>query len=490
MSKKMHSRMLSPVVRSAVLRLGLILCALLPPLGPAQGQALFSLQDFLGYVERFHPVGRQAELLPDRAAAQLRMARGAFDPKLYGTVDQKVFEEKNYYLHQDAGLKVATWPGIEVKAGAERANGVFVNPEISTPNAGLLVAGVSVPLGQGLVIDARRAAVRQAQIFQDAAEAERWLIYNQLLFEGAKAYWDWALAFEKQAVLGEALRLAQVRFEAIKGTLVFGDRPAIDTLEAFIQVQTRQLDYADATLALQQARLSVSNFLWDENGLPLELAEDTRPDPLDMPNQGISPDSVLSLLRTLPAAHPELIRIRYDLAALDVERRFKADKLKPKIFLDYNFINEPVRTANGASDAWFYPALLSQNYKWAISFDFPLFVREARGNLALTRIKIAETRLKQEQKTLELTNKVQNYSQELRTLEGQVSLFADAVANYRSLLQAEETKFRYGESSLFLINARESKLIEAQVKLLELEAKYFKTLAGLSWAAGRLWTPE
>jgi hypothetical protein len=40
------------------------------------------------------------------------------------------------------------------------------------------------------------------------------------------------------------------------------------------------------------------------------------------------------------------------------------------------------------------------------------------------------------------------------------------------------------KSSLFFINARESKTLEALQKIQELKAKYFKTVAALQWATG------
>ena len=45
-------------------------------------------------------------------------------------------------------------------------------------------------------------------------------------------------------------------------------------------------------------------------------------------------------------------------------------------------------------------------------------------------------------------------------------------------------KFENGESSLFLVNSRESKLIEARSKLLKLEVNYEKEKAFLMWSAG------
>jgi outer membrane protein TolC len=61
----------------------------------------------------------------------------------------------------------------------------------------------------------------------------------------------------------------------------------------------------------------------------------------------------------------------------------------------------------------------------------------------------------------------------------------DMVNNYEQLRNGEIQKFEAGESSIFLINSRESKLIEAQAKLIDLQGKYEKEKATLLWAAGR-----
>jgi outer membrane protein TolC len=54
------------------------------------------------------------------------------------------------------------------------------------------------------------------------------------------------------------------------------------------------------------------------------------------------------------------------------------------------------------------------------------------------------------------------------------------------LQRGEETRFQAGESSLFLINARENKTLEALQKLQELKSKYYQTENALQWAAGIL----
>jgi outer membrane protein TolC len=54
------------------------------------------------------------------------------------------------------------------------------------------------------------------------------------------------------------------------------------------------------------------------------------------------------------------------------------------------------------------------------------------------------------------------------------------------LLDGENSRFDNGESSLFLVNARENRYLDAQIKLRELQSKYFKTEAALKWAVGNI----
>ena len=58
------------------------------------------------------------------------------------------------------------------------------------------------------------------------------------------------------------------------------------------------------------------------------------------------------------------------------------------------------------------------------------------------------------------------------------------VLNAERLLQGEQIRFESGESSVFLLNAREAALVGARLKLAELQAKYAQTQATLRWAAG------
>jgi len=97
-----------------------------------------------------------------------------------------------------------------------------------------------------------------------------------------------------------------------------------------------------------------------------------------------------------------------------------------------------------------------------------------------------ETRLDQAQKQLDLQLKIRQYHNEYAILKEQIGLQMLNYANYQKLLEAEQTRLNNGESSLFLVNSRENKVLEAQQKLIELKTKFFKTAYAVQWTAGLL----
>jgi hypothetical protein len=141
----------------------------------AQTDSLYlSLRDVYEKVLETHPIAKQANLLPQEAKQELRLAKGMFDPKIVSQFNGKEFKDKNYYRHWNNQLKVPTWWGPDFKLGYERNTGINLNTENDTDKGnGLAYAGIEFPLGQGLIIDQRRAAILQAEIYQKVADAEK-----------------------------------------------------------------------------------------------------------------------------------------------------------------------------------------------------------------------------------------------------------------------------------------------------------------------------
>ncbi len=448
---------------------------------------IFTEKEYLQWVKAWHPLVKQANLLTAEAKALLMAARGGFDPKLYADWQQKSFDGKNYFSIGEGGFKIPTWYGLEIKGYYNATNGVFLNPENNLPAVGQAVAGVRATLGQGLFIDERRAALQSAKILQNANEAERQDIINDILLDATLAYWDWAKVFYEMEVIERALAVARVRLQAIVASFNEGDMAAVDTLEAYIQMQNREFELNDAQLAYRNAGLMLSNFLWYEDNIPLEITDRLRPQSLTEEDTRILPQPVEAFLENFDAVHPLLRFYQLKISQLDIERRLAAEYLKPQLDVEYNLLGEGFRFGQvSGPDNGTGSNLLLQNYKWGLNFSFPLFLRKERGKLDLTRIKIQDTDFTLQQKRLELTNKVRDAYNEWQNTARQITLYADITENYRTLFNAETTRFALGESSVFLVNIREQRFIEAQLKFVKLQSDFYKNRNKVSWAAGRL----
>ena len=158
-------------------------------------QTTFSEERFYALVIQNHPLAKQANLEIQFGEKSVLKARGGFDPKLYNQLNQKYYAGSQYYSFLNAGLKIPTWYGIEVKSGFEMNQGAYLNPEEKPPNGGLWYGGVSVSLGQGMFIDQRRAELKKAKIYQQSTYFEQKLQLNELMYEAGYSYWNWFLAY-------------------------------------------------------------------------------------------------------------------------------------------------------------------------------------------------------------------------------------------------------------------------------------------------------
>ena len=436
--------------------------------------------DFIAMVISHHPLIKQAELINQKGELNLKKARGAFDPYLYNYFSDKQYDSKKYYSLLDGGLKVPTWFGLEGKFAYENNTGYNLSPENSTPPAGLAVAGVSMPLAKGLFFDQRRNQLKQAKIFNEMSEYEQFMEINKILFDATKNYWDWVIAYNQMQIYKNSIVLANIRFKGVKENFREGAQPAIDTLEAFIQYQDRIFSFNDAQLKLKEEELNLSVFLWTEDLVPLELdSAITAPEILIRTRNLIEIEKDLnSILEFDIEEHPIYKTYDLKLQSLNFERRYKLENLKPKINVNYNFLTEPINDN-------FYSTFSRENYKLGVEFQMPLFLRKERAEFKLSNVKIQETKFEQSVKLRQLKNKIDFYYLELSNLERQEQLYTVNTLNYGKLLDAEIRKFDIGESSIFLINSRENKLIDAKIKLINIRGKYQKSFASLLFSLGQ-----
>jgi outer membrane protein TolC len=105
-----------------------------------------------------------------------------------------------------------------------------------------------------------------------------------------------------------------------------------------------------------------------------------------------------------------------------------------------------------------------------------VLLRKERGGLQMAKIKLQDASYERERKTIVLTNKIKSNEQELILLNQQITSYLQTVIGYEQLLYAENTLFETGESSLFLVNTRETNTINARLKLVDIQTKQQKSV--------------
>lgn len=443
---------------------------------------ILSVNEFIGIVKKYHPVAKQAALIPEQAKAELLIARGGWDPKIYSNYNRKTYDGQNYYSYFENSATIPVWYGIEIKGGYDFVYGGNINNESKLPDDGLGYLGISVPLLKNMLMDKQRATLKQAQIFQNASEQQRLIILNNLLLEALKTYYDWSYAYYEYDIYKAATEVAKIRFDATVSAANLGDRAAIDTMEALTQLQYRQFQLNEARLKFLNSGLELSNYLWLENNLPRAFDTTLIPAPLnsDYVDAEINLAQADKLASELFQKQPYLQNFQYQLQQLEVERKLKLENLKPALNAAYNVLSERFNFRSNSG------IVFSNNYKLGINFSMPLSFMQARGDMKLIKIKIQEKQLERNLKAQELTAKLKQGFNELITLRQQTILYTQSINGFKDLFDGESTRFNNGESSLFLVNARENRYLEAQIKLRELQAKYYKTEAAVKWAIGNI----
>jgi len=414
-----------------------------------------SYESYIDYVVEYHPIAQSADLLLDAASAEMLYAKGNLDPEVTAYWDEKNLKDIQYYQQYQTMIRVPTILGIDVVGAYENANGDFLNPADEISNQGLWNLGLEANVLQGLIVNERRIAIDRAGELQNLAVSERQLMINDLIYNATSAYLDWQFYYQNSLVYEENLEIAQEYFEGTKETYFNGEKTAMDTLEAFIQRQDAESQLIKNKIYLVKSIQELENYLWFQK-VPMELAEETVPQNY---TKGLFSD--ISVVDEFSAdIHPIIMAAQIKININQIEQRLKREKLKPKLKLKYNALLATSSTSLTS-------AYSTSDFKWGLDFSYPIFRRVARGEVKLGEVKIKESMLEMDNKRNELTNKINAYTLQSGIIADQLELLSTNLKNYESLLMGERELFRLGESSVFLLNKRQEKYIDGQLKLIE-----------------------
>lgn len=443
----------------------------------AQTNTIKNYNTFINLIETEYPQINSSNNLSTIAIANKMASKGMYDTYLEGDISNKFYGTRNYYTVANAEVKQQLFAGQFFKAGYEYGQGTLINPEDARPTYGLAYVGIEASLLQGMFIDKKRFEVLKSIQYEKILNNEKQIEINDILYMASNSYVDWLKEYQLLKLNETFAQQALKRYLALKIASDIGERPAIDTIEASILYQTRNIETTTSKINFAKSNAQLSNLIWqaNTNSLLNSLPEE------DIESLFLMCSKNIIELKTInPTANPYIAFYTNKVLLLKIEKRFKTELLKPKLDVKYNFLGY---SNNGDS---FAAQLSPNNYNWGAKFSMPLLLRTSRNELKATNFYIKNAGNDLLTKSAELHNKTEVTKTNLINLLQQYQSAKQMLVSTQLLFDAEKLKFENGESSLFLVNSRENKIIEAQIKLLEAQVKYLQTYFYLIYLQGAI----
>ena len=426
----------------------------------SQNNIVLEYNQFIELVKSQHPLAKKALNISAIGQKQQQSALGNFDPSVNFNFENKYSNKINYYSNANGEIKQGIFTGQSIKAGYELGQGDFVDPQNKTSSNGLAYLGVEFSVLQGLVIDKRRYEVLKSKQYNTLLQNESAILFNDLLFSATESYIDWLHDYTLVSINKRYTEIAELRFKGLIELSRVGERPFIDTVESGILMQTRLIDYSSSKIELNKTLYYLNNFRWLDD---VNLKDQTLIPTISLNQlEENCLKTFLKIKNNTNSQNPSLSYYSNKSKLLMLEKKYKAELIKPKLDLRYNALNI------GSGSSVYY----TNNYKWGVGFSMPLFLRTSINDYKIAGLQLKNNQFEFENKNAELNNKILAATKNVLEIAEQIQTSKRNLQFTRLLLDAEKVKFENNESSLFLLNTRESKVLDSEIKLIELQSKF------------------
>ena len=425
--------------------------------------SVLTVGEFIQWVDQNHPVLKAVGNKLPIAKAELRKARGAFDPYLSGSLASKEFNGDLYYRQPEWRLQSATRSPIQFQMDWNATSGIYTNPQDKLPEEGLFAVGGMINLGKGLLTDQRRTDLAIARTGVELSEAEAELYRNELLTKAVKDYWKWYEAHSNVLAYESAVNAALEVYSFTKRAFEAGDASAMDTLDARALVSTWQTDFYNAQSQAILTLFQMSNWLWSSDEAPVVL------------EAFVQPSAEIPALVSNTMLNDEHPLIRYNSQKEEqfrLKRQLAREYLKPTVavggsyLLAGNFQNLPSQDEFDANNR-IVKAMLG----------IPLFLREGRGYVQSQNLQLESFQWERASIENQWRNALNSTARQYVQLESAVQAGRRNQESLEQLLYSEKRKLELGDSELIKVNLRTSYYAKSMIQRAKLE-----TELGQTWA--------
>lgn len=325
--------------------------------------------------------------------------------------------------------------------------------EYITNGGGEFNLGAVFSLWRDRAIDARRFDVQSARVAAQQAEVELLMARLMTQRNAARAYWTWVNTGLTLDVYTRLVKLAESRMDALERRAEAGDVAEIFVIENRQNLLRRQALQTSALRNFQAAGILLSMYLRDDGGRIRIPDPDERPHAFPpLPDARPATDAVIA--RAL-AARPELQLLEYDQSLTQQRLKLAKNELLPRVDLGVKAAQD---VGNGSETRRGFESQVD------LTVSIPLERRRGTGSVAATESRLSqlafETRLAEDQIRTEVQRLASNIDNDIEF----VKITRVEAEQARVLEEAERKRFRAGASDFFLVNLREERTADAELR--------------------------
>jgi outer membrane protein len=444
------------------------------------------------------------KLSPEIAAANLKSARGAYDPFLQALTDHndRTTPGSNAFSGGDEVTQVTrNWSlaaGILFKTGGDLSvswnnsktdtDSVFstFNPSFSS---GLNI-NLTQPLLRDLKIDSSRQQLRVSKNNLAISDIQFKQTVTNVVANVRLLYYDLIFAADNLNAQRKSLELAQKLLDENKIKVRVGTLAPLDVVEAEAEVAGRQGDVIQAEAALEDAEDALKQVIFPAS--EPELWE-LRLVPTDRPTAEPREIHVEAAVANALENRTDVRAQRMSLENNEISLEFARNQVLPSVDLEAGYGTTGIGGTSLIRDGFGGPIIdtipggygdaVSQvfgrdypTWRVGVRVSYPILNRNARGNAARARLAKEQAEASLRRLEMQIARDVRAAARNVDTnFELVMSTRATRVLQERRL-DAEEKRFAAGMSTNFFVTQAQRDLAFAEVNELQAIASYRKSL--------------
>jgi HAE1 family hydrophobic/amphiphilic exporter-1 len=478
----------------------------------------------------------------DQAETAVRIAQGAFDPRLqfqpgYAAnntptgsvlqgVDGKLSEDtstENFYYRQ----KLPWWGSsfeVDFTNGRTSTTNLFssLNPYFNSQ----LLVNFTLPLLRNREIDQDRANISIRRKQRDVSQKDFEIRVIDIVTTVQQAYWDLVAAREDVDVQADAVELAAQQLAQNQRMIRSGTLAPIELSASEAELDRRKDTYYSSVGTLTEAENNLKTMLlpgrhsetWSDQLVPVDTNTAEPP----------ATDDVREAVADALKRRPEMRQVALRKDANQIDRQLNSNQIKPQINLVGSYTSTGLGGALSSAENPFdsfqpiydrinqlsaaaglppvaesslgnlpgsliggYGATLAgifggsyQSVQVGLQLDFTARNRAARGNYTNTLIEAKRLKFEQSRTEQLIESQVRNALQAIQTARQRIVSAETGERAAREKLESETRLFQTGESTNFFVLTRQNEYLDARRRAVLAHLDFNKAVARLEQAAG------